>query len=79
MTLRSLNQYSSFIDDRLKIKDWVQVLEKENPLLSQKKKEFQLLPLKLNNEHKGIKSTAIKDVNLDSEVNHLIYDLEAKD
>lgn len=60
MTLCSLNQYNSFIDDSLKIKDWPQVLEKENSSLCQKKKEFQLSLLKLNNEHEGIKSIAIK-------------------
>lgn len=37
MTLRSLNQYNSLIDDSLKIKDWVQVLEKEISLLSKRK------------------------------------------
>lgn len=40
MTLCSLTQYNSLVDDSLKIKDWVQVLEKENSLLSKKRKNF---------------------------------------
>lgn len=70
MRLCSLNQRNSLTDDSLKLKEQVQVLEKENSLLSQGKKELQLVLLKLNNECKGTKSTTVRDMNLDSELNH---------
>lgn len=47
MTLCSLNQYNSFIDDSLKIKDWPQVLEKENSSLCQKKERISTVTFKI--------------------------------
>ncbi|XP_023367317.1 thyroid receptor-interacting protein 11 isoform X2 [Otolemur garnettii] len=79
MRLTGLNQDNSLTEDNLKLKMQVQVLEKEKSLLSQEKEELQISLLKLNNEYEIIKSTAMRDVSLDSELHNLRLNLEAKE
>ncbi|KAM9645909.1 thyroid receptor-interacting protein 11 isoform 2-T2 [Trichechus inunguis] len=79
MKLKSLNQDSSLTEDNLKLEKHVQALEKENSLLSQEKEELHISLLKLNSEYEVIKSTATRDMTLDSELNDLRLNLEAKE
>uniref|UniRef100_A0A8C9DN09 Thyroid hormone receptor interactor 11 n=1 Tax=Prolemur simus TaxID=1328070 RepID=A0A8C9DN09_PROSS len=79
MRLSSLNQDNSLAEDNLKLKMQVQVLEKEKSLLSQEKEELQISLLKLNNEYEVSKSTATRDMSLDSELRDLRLNLEAKE
>ncbi|XP_036114435.1 thyroid receptor-interacting protein 11 isoform X3 [Molossus molossus] len=76
--LSHLNQ-DSLAEDNLKLEMRVQVLEKENSLLSQEKEQLQVSFLKLNNEYEEIKNTTIRDMDLDSELNDLRLNLEAKE
>lgn len=76
--LSHLNQ-DNLAEDNLKLEMRVQVLEKENSLLSQEKEELQVSFLKLNNEYEEIKSTTIRDMDLDSELHDLRLNLEAKE
>ncbi|XP_007105103.2 thyroid receptor-interacting protein 11 isoform X1 [Physeter macrocephalus] len=77
--LSNLNQDNSLAEDNLKLKMHVQVLEKENSLLNQEKEELQISLSKLNNEYEVIKSTAARDMDLDSELCDLRRNLEAKE
>ncbi|XP_064148951.1 thyroid receptor-interacting protein 11 isoform X4 [Loxodonta africana] len=79
MRLKSLNQDNSLTEDNLKLQKYVQALEKENSLLSQEKEELQISLLKLSNEYEAVKSTATRDMNLNSELNDLRLNLEAKE
>ncbi|PNI84757.1 TRIP11 isoform 1 [Pan troglodytes] len=79
MRLSSLNQDNSLAEDNLKLKMRIEVLEKEKSLLSQEKEELQMSLLKLNNEYEVIKSTATRDISLDSELHDLRLNLEAKE
>lgn len=79
MRLSSLNQDNSLAEDNLKLKMHIEVLEKEKSLLSQEKEELQMSLLKLNNEYEVIKSTATRDISLDSELHDLRLNLEAKE
>ncbi|KAM7155544.1 thyroid receptor-interacting protein 11 isoform 2-T2 [Molossus nigricans] len=76
--LSHLNQDSP-AEDNLKLEMRVQVLEKENSLLSQEKEQLQVSFLKLNNEYEEIKNTTIRDMDLDSELHDLRLNLEAKE
>ncbi|XP_069884624.1 thyroid receptor-interacting protein 11 isoform X1 [Dipodomys merriami] len=78
MRLNSLTQDKNLVEDNLKLKMHVQVLEKEKSLLSQEKEELQKTLSKLNGEYEVIKSTASRDMNLDSELYELRLNLEAK-
>ncbi|KAM9092256.1 thyroid receptor-interacting protein 11 isoform 4-T4 [Megaptera novaeangliae] len=77
--LSNLNQDNNLAEDNLKLKMHVQVLEKENSLLNQEKEELQISLSKLNNEYEVIKSTAARDMDLDSELCDLRRNLEAKE
>ncbi|XP_030739408.2 thyroid receptor-interacting protein 11 isoform X2 [Globicephala melas] len=77
--LSNLNQDNNLAEDNLKLKTHVQVLEKENSLLNQEKEELQISLSKLNNEYEVIKSTAARDMDLDSELCDLRRNLEAKE
>ncbi|XP_032479826.1 thyroid receptor-interacting protein 11 isoform X1 [Phocoena sinus] len=77
--LSNLNQDNNLAEDNLKLKTHVQVLEKENALLNQEKEELQISLSKLNNEYEVIKSTAARDMDLDSELCDLRRNLEAKE
>ncbi|XP_058423553.1 thyroid receptor-interacting protein 11 isoform X4 [Diceros bicornis minor] len=77
--LSNLNQDNSLAEDNLKLKRQVQVLEKDNSLLSQEKEELQISLVKLNNEYEVIKSTATRNMDLDSELHDLRLNLEAKE
>ncbi|XP_066883973.1 thyroid receptor-interacting protein 11 isoform X2 [Kogia breviceps] len=77
--LSNLNQDNSLAEDNLKLKMHVQVLEKENSLLNQEKEELQISLSKLNNEYEVIKSIAVRDMDLDSELCDLRRNLEAKE
>ncbi|XP_035117185.1 thyroid receptor-interacting protein 11 isoform X1 [Callithrix jacchus] len=79
MRLSSLNQDNSLAEDNLKLKMHIEVLEKEKSLLSQEKEDLQIALLKLKNEYEGIKSTATRDLSLDSELHDLRLHLEAKE
>lgn len=79
MRLSNLNQDNSLAEDNLKLKMRVQGLEKENSLLSQEKEELQVSLSKLSNEYEVIKSTATRDMDLDSELRDLRLTLEAKE
>lgn len=76
--LSHLNQ-DNLTEDNLELKMRVQVLEKENSLLSQEKEELHISLLKLNNEYEEIKSTTVRDVDLDSKLHDLRLNLEAKE
>lgn len=77
--LSNLNQDNNLAEDNLKLKMHVQVLEKENSLLNQEKEELHMSLSKLNNEYEVVKSTAARDVDLDSELCDLRRNLEAKE
>ncbi|XP_065762037.1 thyroid receptor-interacting protein 11 isoform X4 [Muntiacus reevesi] len=77
--LSNLNQDNNLAEDNLKLKMHVQVLEKENSLLNQEKEELHMSLSKLNNEYEVVKSTAARDVDLDSELCDLRRSLEAKE
>ncbi|XP_006839630.1 PREDICTED: thyroid receptor-interacting protein 11 [Chrysochloris asiatica] len=77
--LKSLSQDNSLTEDNLKLQEHVQALENKNSLLNQEKEELQISLLKLNNEYEIIKSTATREMNLDSELNELRLNLEAKE
>ncbi|XP_070334043.1 thyroid receptor-interacting protein 11 isoform X3 [Odocoileus virginianus] len=77
--LSNLNQDNNLAEDNLKLKMHVQILEKENSLLNQEKEELHMSLSKLNNEYEVVKSTAAKDVDLDSELCGLRRNLEAKE
>lgn len=79
MRLSNLNQDNSLAEDNLKLKMHVQGLEKENSLLRQEKEELQVSLSKLSNEYEVIKSTATRDMDLDSELHDLRLTLEAKE
>nr|XP_017512680.2 thyroid receptor-interacting protein 11 isoform X3 [Manis javanica] len=79
MRLSNLNQDSSLAEDNLKLKMHVQVLEKENTLLSQEKEKLQISLLKLNDEYEVVKSAATRDPDLNSELHDLRLNLEAKE
>uniref|UniRef100_A0A2K5PXF0 GRIP domain-containing protein n=1 Tax=Cebus imitator TaxID=2715852 RepID=A0A2K5PXF0_CEBIM len=79
MRLSSLNQDNSLVEDNLKLKMHIEDLEKEKSLLSQEKEELQISLLKSNNACELIKSTATRDVSLDSELYNLRLNLEAKE
>ncbi|XP_014687542.3 thyroid receptor-interacting protein 11 isoform X1 [Equus asinus] len=79
MRLSNLNQDNSLTEDNQKLKMHVQVLEKENSLLSQEKEELQISLSKLNNEYEVIKSTTTRNMDLDSELRDLRLNLEAKE
>ncbi|XP_036986127.2 thyroid receptor-interacting protein 11 isoform X1 [Artibeus jamaicensis] len=76
--LSNLNQ-DNLAEDNLKLRMRVQVLEKENSLLSEEKEGLQISLFKLNNEHEEMKSTAVKDMDLESKLHDLRRDLEAKE
>ncbi|XP_036267484.1 thyroid receptor-interacting protein 11 isoform X1 [Pipistrellus kuhlii] len=76
--LSHLNQ-DNLTEDNLELKMRVQVLEKENSLLIQEKEELHLSLLKLNNEYEEIKSTTVRDMDLDSKLHDLRLNLEAKE
>ncbi|XP_058148390.1 thyroid receptor-interacting protein 11 isoform X2 [Dasypus novemcinctus] len=77
--LSSLNQDNNLTEENLKLKKYIQVLEKEKLLLGQEKEEFQISLLKLNSEFEVVKSTTTRDTNLDSELKDLRLTLEAKE
>ncbi|XP_067583493.1 thyroid receptor-interacting protein 11 isoform X3 [Pseudorca crassidens] len=77
--LSNLNQDNNLAEDNLKLKTHVQVLEKENSLLNQEKEELQISLSELNNEYEALKSTAARDMDLDSELCDLRRNLEAKE
>ncbi|XP_075387812.1 thyroid receptor-interacting protein 11 isoform X2 [Tenrec ecaudatus] len=77
--LRSLNQDTSLPEDHVALRKHVQALEKENSFLSQEKEELQISLLKLNSDYEEIKSTATRNKSLDSELNDLKHNLEAKE
>ncbi|CAK7316694.1 Thyroid receptor-interacting protein 11 [Vulpes lagopus] len=79
MRLSNLYQDNSLTEDNLKLKMHVEFLEKQKSLLSQEKEELQLSLLKLNNEYEVIKSTAVRDMDMDSTLRDLRLTLEAKD
>ncbi|XP_005623215.1 thyroid receptor-interacting protein 11 isoform X2 [Canis lupus baileyi] len=79
MRLSNLYQDNSLTEDNLKLKMHVEFLEKQKSLLSQEKEELQLSLLKLNNEYEVIKSTAVRDMDMDSTLCDLRLTLEAKD
>ncbi|XP_062945947.1 thyroid receptor-interacting protein 11 isoform X2 [Cynocephalus volans] len=79
MRLNSLNQGNNLTEENVNLKIHVQVLEKENSLLSQEKEELQISLLKLNNDYEVMKSTAARDMSLDSELHDLRLSLEAKE
>ncbi|XP_004837071.1 thyroid receptor-interacting protein 11 isoform X1 [Heterocephalus glaber] len=79
MKLSSLNQDNNLAEDNMKLRMHVEVLEKEKSLLSQEKEELQISLSKLNNEYEVIKSTAVKDMNLDSELHNLQLTLATKE
>ncbi|XP_066133538.1 thyroid receptor-interacting protein 11 [Saccopteryx bilineata] len=76
--LSNLNQ-DNLTEDNLKLKMRVQDLEKENSLLIQEKEELQISFLKLNSDYEEIKSTTVRDMDLDSELHDLRLNLEAKE
>ncbi|XP_016061198.1 PREDICTED: thyroid receptor-interacting protein 11 isoform X2 [Miniopterus natalensis] len=78
MRLSHLNQ-DNLAEDNLKLTVRVQVLEKENSVLSQEKEELHISLLKLNNEYEEIKSTTMRDMDLDSKLHDLRLNLEAKE
>ncbi|XP_074221219.1 thyroid receptor-interacting protein 11 isoform X1 [Camelus bactrianus] len=77
--LSNLNQDTGLGEDNMKLKMDVQVLEKENSLLNQEKEELQVSLSKLNDEYEVIKSKAMRDIDLDSELHNLRLNLEAKE
>ncbi|XP_057586938.1 thyroid receptor-interacting protein 11 isoform X2 [Hippopotamus amphibius kiboko] len=77
--LSNLNQDNNLAEDNLKLQMHVQVLEKENSLLNEEKEELQISLSKLNNEYEVIKSTAARDMDLDSELCDLRHNLAAKE
>ncbi|XP_003462703.1 thyroid receptor-interacting protein 11 [Cavia porcellus] len=79
MKLSSLNQDNNLAEDNVKLRMRVEVLETEKSLLSQEKEELQMSLSKLSNEYEVIKSTAEKDLNLDSELHNLRFMLETKE
>ncbi|XP_077637113.1 thyroid receptor-interacting protein 11 isoform X1 [Crocuta crocuta] len=79
MRLSILNQDNSLTEDHLKLKMHVEILEKEKSLLTQEKEELRVSLLKLNNEYEVIKSTAARDMDLDSTLHDLRLTLEAKE
>ncbi|XP_054423097.1 thyroid receptor-interacting protein 11 isoform X2 [Pteronotus mesoamericanus] len=76
--LSNLNQ-DNLAEDNLKLKMRVQVLEKENSLLSEEKEDLQISLLKLKNEYEEIRSTAVKDMDLELKLHDLRLNLEAKE
>lgn len=76
--LRHLNQ-DNLTEDNLELKMRVEVLEKENSLLAHEKEELHISLLKLNNEYEEIKSTTVRDMDLDSKLHDLRLNLEAKE
>ncbi|XP_032200537.1 thyroid receptor-interacting protein 11 isoform X2 [Mustela erminea] len=79
MRLSNLNQDNSLTEDNLKLKMHVETLEKQKSLLSQEKEELQVSLLKLNNEYEVIKSTVVRDTDLNSTLHDLRLTLEAKE
>ncbi|XP_023575402.1 thyroid receptor-interacting protein 11 [Octodon degus] len=79
MKLSSLNQDSNLAEENRKLRMRVEVLETEKSSLNQEKEELQLSFSKLSNEYEAIKSTAVKDMNLDSELQNLRLMLETKE
>uniref|UniRef100_A0A452SW31 Thyroid hormone receptor interactor 11 n=1 Tax=Ursus americanus TaxID=9643 RepID=A0A452SW31_URSAM len=70
---------NNLAEDNLKLKMHVETLEKQKSLLSQEKEELQLSLLKLNSEYEAIKSTAARDMDLNSTLHDLRLTLEAKE